>query len=155
MIICQEQPPLHPPFIASKAAMAEAEVFLRPWSVGDSLLFAAGAFAALGSLNLWAVCGVFISAAIIGDAVNYAIGNYLGGCTSGANISSRTPVLAGSYKCGIPAVWLHYPGHVGFGAFLKLRHAPVVGMANTRYHVPSAGTKALESNIVKKVRDIK
>lgn len=48
------------------------------WCSGDSLLFAAGAFAALGSLHLGAVCAVFISAAIIGDAVNYAIGNYLG-----------------------------------------------------------------------------
>ena len=45
---------------------------------GDSLLFAAGAFAALGSLNVWAVSGVFITAAILGDAVNYAVGNYLG-----------------------------------------------------------------------------
>ncbi|EIE23211.1 hypothetical protein COCSUDRAFT_23829, partial [Coccomyxa subellipsoidea C-169] len=70
---------------------AETGLVLTPFLPGDSLLFAAGAFAALGSLNLWAVCGVFISAAIIGDAVNYAIGNYLGGCTSGAIISSRTP----------------------------------------------------------------
>jgi membrane-associated protein len=42
------------------------------------LLFAAGAFAALGSLNIWVLSAVFITAAILGDAVNYAIGNYLG-----------------------------------------------------------------------------
>lgn len=46
---------------------------------GDSLLFAAGAFAALGSLNVWALLGIFITAAILGDAVNYAIGNFAGG----------------------------------------------------------------------------
>ena len=47
-------------------------------SAGDSLLFAAGAFAALGALNVWALFGVFITAAILGDALNYAIGNYAG-----------------------------------------------------------------------------
>lgn len=47
-------------------------------TAGDSLLFAAGAFAALGTLNVWALFGVFITAAILGDALNYAIGNYAG-----------------------------------------------------------------------------
>ena len=45
---------------------------------GDSLLFAAGAFAALGSLDVWAVSAVFIVAAILGDALNYSIGSFLG-----------------------------------------------------------------------------
>ena len=45
---------------------------------GDSLLFAAGAFAALGTLNVWALLGIFITAAILGDALNYAIGNFAG-----------------------------------------------------------------------------
>ena len=42
------------------------------------MLFAAGAFAALGTLNVWALLGIFITAAILGDALNYAIGNYAG-----------------------------------------------------------------------------
>jgi membrane-associated protein len=50
-----------------------------PTCAGDSLLFAAGALAALGSLDVWLVSAVFIVAAILGDAVNYSIGNYLGG----------------------------------------------------------------------------
>ena len=56
----------------------EACIIQRDGDAGDSLLFAAGAFAALGSLNVWAVSGVFITAAILGDAVNYAVGNFLG-----------------------------------------------------------------------------
>ncbi|KAK9903369.1 hypothetical protein WJX75_003938 [Coccomyxa subellipsoidea] len=68
---------------------AETGLVLTPFLPGDSLLFAAGAFAALGSLNLGAVCAVFISAAIIGDAVNYAIGNYLGTKALESNIVKK------------------------------------------------------------------
>jgi membrane-associated protein len=52
-------------------------VFL-PFLPGDSLLFAAGAFAARGWLNLAAVLGLLTVAAIIGDSVNYSIGTLLG-----------------------------------------------------------------------------
>lgn len=46
---------------------------------GDSLLFAAGAFSTPGSpLSFPFVLGIFLVAAILGDAVNYAIGSYLG-----------------------------------------------------------------------------
>ncbi len=51
---------------------------LTPFLPGDSLLFAAGAFAALGSLHLPSLMGIFMTAAILGDAVNYAAGHYLG-----------------------------------------------------------------------------
>ncbi|MGZ3417911.1 MAG: DedA family protein [Polyangiales bacterium] len=52
-------------------------VFL-PFLPGDSLLFAAGAFAATGVLNVWAVLGLLMVAAILGDSVNYSIGTLLG-----------------------------------------------------------------------------
>lgn len=45
---------------------------------GDSLLFAAGAFAALGHLNVAALLAVFISSAILGDALNYQLGKMFG-----------------------------------------------------------------------------
>ena len=45
---------------------------------GDSLLFAAGAFCASGALQLGAVMATFITAAILGDAVNYTIGHTVG-----------------------------------------------------------------------------
>ena len=56
----------------------ETGLVIMPILPGDSLLFAAGTFAALGSLNVWFIIGLLIVAAIVGDAVNYSIGHYLG-----------------------------------------------------------------------------
>ena len=56
----------------------ETGLVVTPFLPGDSLLFAAGTFAALGSLNIWLLIGLMIVAAIGGDAVNYSIGHYLG-----------------------------------------------------------------------------
>jgi len=56
----------------------ETGLVLTPFLPGDSLLFAAGAFAGLGKLSLGTLMAVFLSSAILGDAVNYAIGNKLG-----------------------------------------------------------------------------
>ncbi|MCW5980781.1 MAG: DedA family protein [Bryobacteraceae bacterium] len=53
----------------------ETGLVVTPWLPGDSLLFAAGALAAAGSLDVVWLLGVFISAAIIGDTVNYWIGS--------------------------------------------------------------------------------
>ena len=56
----------------------ETGLVVMPFLPGDSLLFAAGTFAALGSLNVWFLIGLLIVAAVVGDAVNYTIGHYLG-----------------------------------------------------------------------------
>lgn len=51
---------------------AETGLVITPFLPGDSLLFATGALAALGKLNILALLTVYITAATIGDAVNYA-----------------------------------------------------------------------------------
>jgi membrane-associated protein len=57
---------------------AETGLVVTPFLPGDSLLFAAGALAASGALDPGGVVLLLIAAAILGDAVNYAIGRVVG-----------------------------------------------------------------------------
>ena len=57
---------------------AETGFVLTPFLPGDSLLFAAGAIAALGPLDPWFLGFLLIAAAIIGDTVNYLVGKWVG-----------------------------------------------------------------------------
>lgn len=56
----------------------ETGLVVVPFLPGDSLLFAAGTFAALQSIQMLPLVVLLIIAAILGDAVNYAVGHYLG-----------------------------------------------------------------------------
>ncbi len=56
----------------------ETGLVVTPFLPGDSLLFAAGAFAARGSLRVSWVFAILGGAAIIGDTVNYWIGQIAG-----------------------------------------------------------------------------
>jgi membrane-associated protein len=57
---------------------AETGLVVTPFLPGDSLLFAAGAIASLGGLNPFLLALLLIIAAILGDAVNYLVGKYIG-----------------------------------------------------------------------------
>ncbi len=57
----------------------ETGLVVTPFLPGDSLLFVAGALAATGGMDIQILIAVLLSAAIIGDNVNYWIGRWVGG----------------------------------------------------------------------------
>ena len=57
---------------------AETGLVFVPFLPGDSLLFAAGAFAAIGSFNIFWLLAILFVAAVLGDTANYWIGHFFG-----------------------------------------------------------------------------
>lgn len=57
---------------------AETGLVVAPFLPGDSLLFTVGALSARGSMNVWVVSALLIVAGVLGDAVNYHVGKWMG-----------------------------------------------------------------------------
>ncbi len=56
----------------------ETGLVVMPFLPGDSLLFVAGAIAAVGGMDLPLLMVLLVAAATLGDAVNYAVGSHFG-----------------------------------------------------------------------------
>jgi len=65
-------------FILFIIIFIETGVVIMPFLPGDSLVFAAGAFAALGSMNIGVLYVILCCAAVLGDTINYEIGKFIG-----------------------------------------------------------------------------
>ena len=57
---------------------SETGFVVTPFLPGDSLLFVAGALAALGGMNIGVLLAVLFAAAALGNMLNYQIGRFLG-----------------------------------------------------------------------------
>ena len=58
--------------------LLETGLVVTPFLPGDSLLFVAWTFAAQGKISIWILFILLAIAAIIGDSINYFMGNYFG-----------------------------------------------------------------------------
>ncbi|HJV07988.1 MAG TPA: DedA family protein [Chromobacteriaceae bacterium] len=56
----------------------ETGLVITPFLPGDSLLFVAGALAAMGKMDVHLLTGSLILAGVLGNTVNYTVGRYLG-----------------------------------------------------------------------------
>lgn len=118
----------------------ETGLVFTPFLPGDSVLFAAGALASIGSLNIYSLfCTIFI-AAVLGDTVNYAIGKSIG-----SHILNRFEKL----RSHAEAAQLFYEKH-GYLTIVLGRFAPIIrtfvpftaGMVKMKY------TQFIVNNII-------
>jgi membrane-associated protein len=96
----------------------ETGVVIMPFLPGDSLLFAAGSLAALGSFNIFGLFALLALAAIVGDTVNYWIGHFIGPRV----FSEKIPFLKKEY---LDRTHAFYEKHGGITIFLA-RFIPII-----------------------------
>lgn len=96
----------------------ETGLVVTPFLPGDSLLFAAGAIAATGAINIWVLAVLLIAAAILGDTVNYWIGQFIGPRA----FSGKVPFLKQEYLDRTHAFYERYGGKT----IIIARFVPIV-----------------------------
>ena len=96
----------------------ETGLVVTPFLPGDSLLFATGALAATGVLDVWLLFFLLTAAAIVGDAVNYWTGKYIGTRL----FDGRIPYLKQEYLDRTHAFYEKY----GAKAIVIARFVPIV-----------------------------
>ena len=112
----------------------ETGFVVLPFLPGDSLLFAAGAVAAIGGMNIFILMGLLIAAAILGNTLNFTIGRYFG-----AKIERRggIPFLSAETLMKTHAFYEKHGGKaIVISRFLPLFRSVVpfvAGMANMTY----------------------
>jgi membrane-associated protein len=79
--------------ILALIVFCETGFVVTPFLPGDSLLFAAGALAGAGLLNIYILMAVLFVAAFAGDNTNYFIGNFIGHKL----LSLRRPIIRKDY----------------------------------------------------------
>jgi membrane-associated protein len=97
---------------------AETGFVVTPFLPGDSLLFAAGALCATGDLSISAMLALLIVAAFTGNAVNYAIGRFIGPRV----FTGTFPLLNKVYLDRAHAFFAQYGGK----AIVLARFVPIV-----------------------------
>lgn len=112
----------------------ETGLVVMPFLPGDSLLFVCGALAATGLLDAAILVPLLLVAAITGDALNYAIGNYVRkrGIDTG-----RIPLLKAAHLASTRAFFeRHGPRTIVLARFVPIVRtlAPfVAALGNMRY----------------------
>jgi membrane-associated protein len=97
----------------------ETGLVVTPFLPGDSLLFAAGALtASMGSFNILLLWGLMVTAAFIGDTVNYWIGHFIGPRA----FTMKTGLLKKEY---LDKAQAFYDKHGGI-AIILARFVPIV-----------------------------
>lgn len=98
----------------------ETGVVLFPFLPGDSLLFVAGSLAALpgSGLELTKLMGLLFIAALLGDNLNFAVGNYLGPRV----FTGRIPLLKREYLEQTQAFYAKHGGKT----IIMARFVPII-----------------------------
>lgn len=96
----------------------ETGLVITPFLPGDSLLFAAGALAGAGLLNIGLLMIILFSAAVLGDNLNFATGNFIGHRL----INSRRRIIKKEY---IERTHLFYEKHGGKTVIIA-RFIPII-----------------------------